>query len=191
MLKNVALALPKFPQNTTSMALVFSGESNSPKTWITDIWGVHSCSSQGIPGVKLELGFLFPQPDVFSILDLIVLYCPLGQKHLTGNRVFLVLPKETVDLWFYCVGWGKNRLFLSGVNLSMRVSGGTVSLGQDYRSCPYGCPCGHRSNRQESFVERRLDSLPGRSSHALCCKRAFQVDEGDTLFLSKCWTWFK
>lgn len=28
-----------------------------------------------------------------------------------------------------------------------------MSLGQDYRSCPCGCPCSHQSNRQESFVD--------------------------------------
>lgn len=40
----------------------------------------------------------------------------------------------------------------------------------------------HRNNCQEGSVERGLGSLPGGSSHTLCCKRAFQVDEGDTLF---------
>lgn len=38
-------------------------------------------------------------------------------------------------------------------------------------------------------MERRLGPLPGGTSHALCCKRAFQVDKGVMLSLAKCFVY--
>lgn len=153
MLKDVGLALHEFPQNTTSMVLVFCGESNYPKILITDIWGVHSCSSQGIPGVKLELRSLFPQSGGFSIFDLIVLYCSLGQEHHTENRVFLVLPRQTVDFSSFTV---------------------LAEERTDYFFLVLTCPCGWVGNcvawTGQSFLS--LQS-PKQSSGRFCSERTW------------------
>lgn len=85
-LKNVVVALPKFSQNTTNVALVFSGQPNFPEIRIQVFGGFILVSSQGIPGVKLGLRPLVPTTRCVQYSDLVVFYCSLGQKHLIGNR---------------------------------------------------------------------------------------------------------
>lgn len=108
-------------------------------------------------------------PVQFVNLDLIRPYRSLSISWEAGLFCSWELRREQT-----CV------VFFSRVNLPMRLSRETVSLGRD---CP-SCPCGHRGTGQEGFIERQPGSLPGGSSRAPCCRRAVRVDRDDAFCLS-------
>lgn len=115
-------------------------------------------SETGAPVQFVNLDLIRPYRSLLSIFWEAGLFC------------FWELRREqTVVLFFF-----------SRINLPMRLSRETVSLGRD---CP-SCPCGQRGAWQEGFIERRPGSLPGGSSRAPCCRRAVRVDRDDAFCLS-------
>lgn len=115
----------------------------------------------------------------------------------TTSLIFICCGKSNLNHKYLCLSWrirgvklravlvllaDKSRLTFSRGNSSVRVSRGTVSLGQDRPSVPV---------LTEGFMERQLGSLPGVSSCAPCCTRAIQGDKEDALLLRKCRTPFK